>query len=149
MAAARPKESLRSSQAPARSRQGSRRPPLRVVEGKGKGKGKGRRSPIPIVVAVVLTVFGVTSLHATMSQDGLKAAKLEREVSDEVERLTLLRARVAQLSNPARVADQADKMGLVGSPELTFLKVPMRDGSLDRTGPRPLPPDPLKQLNSR
>jgi hypothetical protein len=146
--AVRQRESLRSVQAPARSRPRKARPPLRVVEGKGKGR---RRSPIPVVAAVVLTVFGVAALHATMSQDGLKAAKLEREVADETERLTLLRARVAQLSNPARVADQADKFGLVGTPELTFLKVPLPDGtdSLRRTGTRPLPPDPIKKLNSR
>ena len=62
--------------APVRQRQRSKssaRPPLRVVKGKGR---KRRLSPIPIVVAVVLTVFSVTALHATMSQDGIKAAKL-------------------------------------------------------------------------
>ncbi len=135
--------------APARSRPATKRPPLRVVQ--GKGKGKRRWSPIPIVVAVVMTVFGVTAMHATMSQDGLKAAKLEREVADETERLTLLRARVAQLSNPARVADEADKRGLVGDPDSMFLEVPLPGGedALERSGPRPLPPDPLKTLGQR
>jgi hypothetical protein len=133
--------------APARARAAKARPPLRVVEGKGKR----RRSPIPIVIAVVVTVFGVTALHATMSQDGLKAARLEREVADETERLTLLRARVAQLSNPGRVADEADKLGLVGDPDAVFLKVPLpgATGPLARTGPRSLPPDPLKTLSRR
>ena len=131
--------------APERSRPRHRRPPLRVVEGKGKR----RRSPIPVVLAVVLTVFGVVALHATMSQDGLKAARLEREVADETERLTLQRARVAQLSNPSRVAAEADKVGLAGDPDAVFLKVPLPDGerALRRTGPRPLPPDPIKKLN--
>jgi hypothetical protein len=96
-------------------------------------------------------VFGVTAMHATMSQDGLKAAKLEGEVADETERLTLLRARVAQLSNPARVADEADKRGLVGDPDSMFLEVPLPGGkdALVRSGPRPLPPDPLKTLGQR
>jgi cell division protein FtsL len=120
------------------------RPPLRVVKG---GKRARKRSPIPIVVAVVFTVFGVVALHATISQDGLKAAKLEREVADQTERLTLMRARVAQKSNAARVANEADKLGLVADPNARYIQVPM-DGDLERTGPRPLPPDPLKQLQA-
>lgn len=107
--------------APVRQRRGASRPPLRVV----KGKRRRRFSPVPIVAAVVLTVFGVTALHATMSQDGIKAAKLEREVTDETERLTLLRARVAQLSNAGRIADEAAKLGLVGDPNARFLEVPL------------------------
>jgi hypothetical protein len=95
------------------------RPRLHVVAGKGKR----RWSPVPVVVLVVMAVFGVSALQATMSQDGLKAAKLEREVAQETERTTLLRARVAQLSNPGRVADEAEKLGLVGAPTPKHLKV--------------------------
>jgi hypothetical protein len=131
--------------APARRRSSSR-PPLRVVKGKGKRR---RLSPIPIVVAVVLTVFGVTALHASMSQDGLKAAKLEREVAEQTELLTLLRARVAELSNAGRIADEAGKAGLVGDPDARFLRVPME--APERVGPvAPGQPteDPLKSLGA-
>jgi len=133
--------------APVRHRgrsKGAARPPLRVVKGKGK-----RRSPVPVVLAVVLTVFGVTALHATMSQDGIRAAKLEREVADESERLTLLRARVAQLSNAGRIADEAAKLGLVGDPDARFLKVPL--DAPERIGPvAPGQPsrDPIKSLDA-
>lgn len=97
------------------------RPQLRVVSG---DSGRKRRwSPIPIVVCVVLTVFGVAALQAAMGQNGLKVAKLEREVEEESERATLLRARVAQLSNPGRVADEAAKLGLVGNADPTHLRV--------------------------
>jgi hypothetical protein len=133
--------------APARRTQTKSRPPLRVVE--GKGAARRRRWAIPIVIATVLTVFGGAALHATMSQEGLRAAKLEREVAEQTERLTLMRARVAQLSNPGRVADEAAKLGLVGDPAATRLEVPMEAQTLPSTGPRPLPPDPLKKLNSR
>src|SRR4051794_17255071 len=92
------------------------RPQLEVV--RGKGTGKKRWSPIPIVVCVVLTVFGVTALQATMGANGLKAAKLEKQVQQESERNTLLRARVAQLSNPGRVADEAKKLGLVSNADV-------------------------------
>jgi hypothetical protein len=125
------------------------RPPLRVIRGKGKGR-KGRlRSPIPIVLCVVLSVFGVTALHATMSQDGLRASQLEREVQAGMERLTLQRARVAQMSNAGRIADEAAKLGLVGDPDARFLRVPLAE--TDRL--RPVAPgqpttDPIKSLNA-
>jgi hypothetical protein len=123
------------------------RPPLRVV--KGKGKGKRRFSPVPVILCVVLTVFGVTAAHAYMSQDGVRAANLEREVAEETERLTLLRARVAQLSNAGRLADEAAKLGLVGDPDARFLRVPL--SKTDRLAPvAPGQPskDPIKALNS-
>jgi hypothetical protein len=131
-------------------RRAASRPPLRVVKGRGKGHRKGRRfSPIPVILCVILTVFGVTALHATMSQNGFKAAKLEREVQQEMERLTLQRARVAQLSNAGRIADEATKLGLVGDPDATFLKVPLDTPS----DVRPVAPgqpsrDPIKTLGS-
>jgi cell division protein FtsL len=114
------------------------RPQLRVVRGKGGGAGKAARwSPIPIVVCVVLTVFGVTALQATMGQNGLKAAKLEKQVQEEQERNTLLRARVAQLSNPGRVADEAAKLGLVGHGDVEHVKVPTDHPEAFRSDLRP------------
>ncbi len=104
---------LRAASKPAPRRGSSPRPQLRVV--KGGGKGKRRWSPVPVVVLVVLAAFGVAALQATMSQDGLKTANLEREVQLQTERNSLLRARVAQLSNPGRVAEEARKLGLVGA----------------------------------
>ncbi len=114
------------------------RPQLRVVRGQRDGgrKEKRRWSPIPIVVCVVLTVFGVTALQATMGQNGLKAAKLEKQVQAEQERNTLLRARVAQLSNPGRVADEAKKLGLVGHGDIDYVKVPTDHPETFRSPPR-------------
>lgn len=116
-----------------RARPASPRPQLRVV--RGKGKGRRRWSPVPIVVCVVLTVFGVAALQAAMGQNGLKAAKLERQVEEETERSTLLRARVAQLSNPGRVADEAAKLGLVGNPDPVRLRVETDHPEAFRTAP--------------
>jgi cell division protein FtsL len=76
-----------------------------------------------IVVLAVVTVFGVTGMHASMGQDGLRAATLEREVQKETERLSLLRARVAQLSTPRRIADEAARLGLVADADPKFLHV--------------------------
>jgi hypothetical protein len=96
-----------------------------------------------------MTVFSVTALHATMSQDGIKAAKLEREVTEESERLTLLRARVAQLSNAGRVADEAAKLGLVGDPDARFIKVPLDESQrLDPVAPGQPSTDPIKSLDA-
>ena len=99
---------------------GSSRPALRVVRGRAR-----KWSPVPVVVCVVLTVFGVTALEAWMSQDGLRTAVVERQVTAETERLELLRARVAQLETPGRIADEADKAGLVADPSPGYLKVPL------------------------
>lgn len=130
---------------PARTAKGA---PLRVVAGK-KRKRTQRRSPVPIVIAVVLTVFGVTALHATMSQDGMRAARLEQEVREETERLTLLRARVAQLSNAGRLADEAAELGLVGDPDARFIDVPLpASARLRPVAPGQPSKDPIKSLSS-
>jgi len=126
------------------------RPPLRVVRGQGRRrKGRKKFSPVPIVLCVVLTVFGVTATHAVMSQDGVRAANLEREVQEETERLTLQRARVAQLSNAGRLAEEAVKLGLVGDPDARFLRVPLeRTNRLEPVAPGQPSRDPIKTINS-
>jgi cell division protein FtsL len=106
-----------------------RRPPLRVVPGtKRKKRGV---SYVPVVVLVVLSVFGVAVLQAWVGQDGLKAASLERDVQREQERLTLLRAQVAQLSSPRRLRDEANKLGLVAPADPVYLKAPVGRQSTD------------------
>jgi cell division protein FtsL len=97
-------------------------PRLRVVRGKRKTKAS-RRSPLPVVALVVFMVFGVAVLQAWVGQDGLRAAALERDVHNEQERLTLLRAQVAQLSSPQRLRDEAQKMGLVAVSDPVALRV--------------------------
>ncbi len=75
-----------------------------------------------IIVLAVITVFGVTGMHASMGQDGLRAAILEKQVQKETERLSLLRAQVAQLSTPKRIAEEAASLGLVADPDPSFLR---------------------------
>ncbi len=132
--------------APVRSRpRGKARPPLRVI--RGKGKGRRTLSAVPIVLCAIAIVFSVTALHAVMSQDGVRAANLEREVAAETERMALLRAKKAQLSNAGRLAEEAAKLGLVGDPDARFLRVPLE--TTERL--RPVAPgqptrDPIKSL---
>jgi hypothetical protein len=101
---------------------------LRVVEG---GKTARRPSPLPIVVLVVLAVFGVAALQAWVGQDGLRAAELERDVAHEYERLTLLRAQVAQLSSPQRLREESAKLGLVPAADPVHLRVTVPYGTGD------------------
>lgn len=117
------------------------RPELRVVEGTPRKTAKRRSSPISVVVLVVLAVFGVSALQAWVGQDGLHAASLERDVQREQERLTLLRAQVAQLSSPRRLREEANKLGLVPAADPRFLKASM--GPAD---PGPLSNDATKRL---
>ncbi len=93
------------------------RPDLRVV----RGAKAARRRPVLLVVLAVVTVFGVTGMHASIGQDGLRAATLEKQVQKETERLSLLRAQVAQLSTAKRIADEASKQGLVADPDPSFV----------------------------
>ncbi len=121
----------------------ARRPQLHVVHATSadrRTKKARRRSPIPVVVLVVLAVFGVAALQAWVGQDGLRAATLEREVHHEQERLTLLRAQVAQLSSPQRLREEANKLGLVAPSDPLFLKAPMEPAEGDT------PPDATKKL---
>jgi hypothetical protein len=60
-------------------------------------------------------------MHASIGQDGLRSATLERQVQIETERLSLLRAQVAQLSTPKRIADEANRLGLVADPDPSFV----------------------------
>lgn len=116
----------RAVRKPTPSRPRTQRAPLRVVKGEGESTPKRktkRLSPVPVVLLVVLTVFGVAALQAWVGQDGLNAARLEGEVQHEQERLTLLRAQVAQLGSPKRLRDEARKLGLVPAPEPHFLEV--------------------------
>jgi hypothetical protein len=124
------------------------RPQLRVIRGKRK---RTRRpfSPVPIVLCAVLTVFGVTAVHAFMSQDGVRAANLEREVRDETERLQLLRAKKASLASASRIANEAEKLGLVGDPDARFLRVPLdQTERLEPVAPGRPTRDPVKSLNA-
>ncbi|MGH2760512.1 MAG: hypothetical protein ACRDKJ_13265 [Actinomycetota bacterium] len=109
---------------------GKQRSRLRVVEG-GKKAARRRPSPLPIVILVVLAVFGVAALQAWVGQDGLRAAELEQDVQREYERLTLLRAQVAQLSSPQRLREEAAKLGLVPATDPVYLRVTVPRGSAE------------------
>lgn len=108
---------------------------LRVVQGERKGNRRSKskkRSPLPLVVLVIITVFGVAAIQAWVSQDGLSAARLEREVQQEQERQTLLRAQVAQLGSPQRLRAEANKIGLVPASDTQYLRVEVPETAHDR-----------------
>jgi cell division protein FtsL len=74
------------------------------------------------VCVLIITVFGVAGVQAYVAQEGLRVAELERQVHKEEERLTLLRAKQAQLAAPSRIADEAAKLGLVTDANPTYLR---------------------------
>ena len=96
------------------------RPPLRVVGGTTAG----RRLSVGAVILLVLTVFCVAALQAYAAQVGFRVASLERQVRQAEEQTTLLQAQEAQLATPSRIADEANRLGLVGDPSPTFLRSP-------------------------
>lgn len=102
-------------------------PRLRVV----RGVEARRRLSVRLVLALVAIVFAVTVLQAIVGQQGLRIAELEREVRRAEERMTLLRARQAQLTEPARVAEEAVRIGLVSDADPTFLRAPAPEPTPD------------------
>jgi hypothetical protein len=96
------------------------RPNLRVV----RGEGRQRPSAVAVVIVAIIVVFGVTGIRAAIGADGLKAASLERELSRVQEQHTLLRAQVAQLSSPGRIADEAKRLGMIPAGTPKYLKLP-------------------------
>lgn len=94
------------------------RAPLRVV----RSPVARRRSSVRLVVLMVVTVFAVAALQAFVGQEGMRVSELERQVRRAEERLTLLRARQAQLTEPARLTDEAARLGMVTDAHPTFLR---------------------------
>lgn len=96
------------------------RPALRLVS---------RRRPqrsalVPAAVVVLLAVFGVAALQAYVGQEGLRVARLERELREAEERFALLRQELAERSSPDRLSEAASELGLVPAGEPTFLPAP-------------------------
>ena len=94
------------------------RPSLRVITGRRE-----RRALLPAAVVLVLAVFGVAALQAYVGQEGLRMARLERQVEQAKERNALLRRKAAERSSPERVAEAAAEAGLVPATNPTFLPV--------------------------
>ncbi len=113
----RPSAPLRGGRPAPRVRE---RPNLRVV----RGEGRRRPSAVPVVIVAIIAVFGVTGIRAAIGADGLKAASLERQYSKVQEQHTLLRAQVAQLSSPGRIADEAKRLGMVRPNDPIYLRLP-------------------------
>lgn len=95
-------------------------PALRVVGGSAAG----RRLSVGAVMLLVVTVFCVAALQAYAAQVGFRVASLERQVRQAEEQNTLLEARQAQLTSPERLADTANRLGLVPDPRPEFLRLP-------------------------
>jgi cell division protein FtsL len=76
------------------------------------------------VVLLVLTVFCVAAMQAYAAQEGFRVASLERQVRQQEEQTTLLQARQAQLATPERLAEAAQRLGLVADSSTTFLHAP-------------------------
>jgi hypothetical protein len=80
-----------------------------------------------------------------MGERGLRRASLEGQVQVETERLTLLRARVAQLSSSQRIAEEAAALGMVPMNNPEHLVAPMPSPS---PAPSRFDPEAVKRLTS-
>lgn len=108
--------------APAPAPDPSRRPTLRLVDGRLDPR-RGRRGPlIAAAVVVVLALFGVVVCHALLVPGQVRLDGVEVDVTEQQARYQALRLEVAELEAPGRiVAEAQDRLGMVSPETITYL----------------------------
>lgn len=118
---------------PGRAARAERTASLRVLPG---GRRRAARAAlVPVAALLVLAVFGTVAIQALLSQEGFKAARLERSLRRAEEEHALLRARVAELSSPSRLEAESSRMGLRAPADPVYLPVPELDVSGEAANP--------------
>lgn len=118
---------------PRRAPKTAERPPLTVLPGRRR-RGRGfRPSLVPVAVVLIAAIFAIAGLQAYLSQEGFRAAKLEKTLRAEQERMAILRARLAEMSSPARLAESARALGMTEPSNPIFLPAPAEVGEGDVT----------------
>lgn len=102
----------------------SRRPALRVVR-------RRRRWPVVFgaiaLVVVIAGMLGAAVFHTQLAQRQLEIDRLERGVDAERERFDELRRDRAALRSPQRIADEADRLGMVRGETSEFIQIEVAD----------------------
>ena len=108
----------RTSNAPRRKPNASapKKPPLRVVESDerraGASRRRGRRYIVFLSFFGVFSMFGLVATHVALAQNQMKLDAARAGVIHEQERFDSLRLEAAQLASPARVTNEAARLGL-------------------------------------
>lgn len=82
-----------------------------------------RAALVPAAAVLLLAVFAVAAVEAYVSQEGFRAARLERTLHAAEQDQELLRARVAELTSSARVREAAEKLGMHPAPDPITIRV--------------------------
>ena len=108
-----------------------------------------RAPKVPFVVLVsaiaLAGVVGLLMFNTSLQQASFTEAKLEERASVMADREETLRMELDELRNPQRVAEQAQKMGMVIPPSPLFLKM---DGTVVGES-RPATPEDAVRITPR
>lgn len=122
----RPPASARASGsprlAPSLAPDPSRRPALRLVDGRADAR-RGRRSPLlAAAIVAVLALFGVVVCHALLVPGQVRLDGVEVAVTEQQARYQALRLEVAELEAPGRIVAEAQgRLGMVSPETITYL----------------------------
>jgi cell division protein FtsL len=120
-----------------RDKEEAKRPPLRVVqpgerqrrrraeEAQAQAKARPRHTRLLVACTVLVVgaaLFGLVAAHVMLTQNQFRLQKLERLAADEQARYERLRAHVAELESPARIAAAAqERLGMVPPASVKYL----------------------------
>jgi len=98
---------------------------LRIVpagELSPRARRRRRRLLVSAVMAlVVAALFGVVIEHAVLAEQQFRLASLQSQAASDQARNESLQLQVAQLQSPSRIVSQAQKLGMVTPPVITYL----------------------------
>jgi hypothetical protein len=88
---------------------------------------KRRRARLLVAVTVAVfaaMVFGLVGVHVILAQNQLRLDRLNAEAAADQVSYERLRLQVAQLESPARIVQDANNLGMVMPPGVTYLMPP-------------------------
>lgn len=111
---------------PLRRQAPAARPDLRVVREQARARAtvRQRRLRAAMVAGGVLAgllLFALAAFHAVLVGNQLRIDELESRVADAQARYSASRLEVAELEAPERVVAEAQRLGMVAPPEVTYL----------------------------
>jgi hypothetical protein len=117
-----------------------RRAHLRVAPDLRKRRRRARRMMSTIVLVTVASLFTLVGFHVLAAQSAFSLDKLAKERNNEQLRYERLRDRVARLSAPATVIDEATKLGMQRGDGITYVQA-------DAAAPHTAPPTGVPKVD--
>ena len=105
----------------ARSDTGRRHPLGVVAERARRQRHPGRRTAVLALVVAVAAPLAVAASYAELTAGQVRLTRLQQQLSVEQQQQSALQLRVAQLENPATIAGEAKRQGMVPAGSVTAI----------------------------